>query len=253
VREQRVVLKHHADVALVRLAVNEVVAVELDRAAVDFDRVQLSYTRITAPITGRVGLRLVDPGNVVVANTTTVLVVIAQMQPISVVFPLSEDHLSEVRAQANHGAGLRVDVFDRLKTKLLATGQLSTIDNQIDTATGTVRLRAGFANAREELFPNQFVNARLLVSTVRDATVLPSSAVQRNGPQTFVYAIRDGHVQVTPVTVGVVSGERTQVDGVSPGTVVASSSFEKLRDGAPVVATAPPAPSEPPPRVQAQR
>lgn len=235
-----------------KLVLQAEATVELDRGAVDFDRVQLSYTRITAPITGRVGLRLVDPGNVVVANSTTVLVVIAQMRPISVVFPLSEDHLSDVRAQPDHGAGLRVDVFDRVKARRLATGRLATIDNQIDTATGTVRLRALFDNPGEELFPNQFVNARLLVTTVRDAAVLPSSAVQRNGAQTFVYAIVDGRAHVTPVTVGVVSGDRTQVTGVAPGAVVANSSFEKLRDGAPVVAApAPPPATEP--QVQAQR
>jgi membrane fusion protein, multidrug efflux system len=218
-----------------KLALQTEGTVKLDRGVVEFDTVQLDYCHITSPITGRVGLRLVDPGNLVVANAGTVLAVVTQLQPISVVFAISEDQLGEVLAQPEHGDGLPVQLFDRTKSKSLATGTLITIDNQIDTTTGTVRLRATFDNANEALFPNQFVNARLEVSTVRDATEVPSSALQRNGDVTFVYTIVGGHAHVQRVTPGVVAGDKTQVTGIAPGTIVANSSFEKLRDNAPVV------------------
>jgi multidrug efflux system membrane fusion protein len=208
--------------------------VKLDQGVVDYDRVQLAYCHITSPINGRVGLRLVDPGNVVVANATTALAVITQLQPISVVFPISEDQLGDVLAQPDHGANLRVDVYDRARVHELATGKLITIDNQIDTTTGTVRLRARFDNADDALFPNQFVNARLLVRTLRGVTVVPASAIQHNGDTSFVYVIADGHARVQNVTPGAVEGDTQQVTGIAPGTVVANSSFEKLRDKAPV-------------------
>ncbi|HEY3802324.1 MAG TPA: efflux RND transporter periplasmic adaptor subunit [Kofleriaceae bacterium] len=209
--------------------------VKLDQGVVDYDTVQLSYCHITAPIAGRVGLRLVDPGNVVAANGNTVLAVITQLAPISVVFAISEDNLGQVLAQPNHGENLEVTVLDRVKQKQLATGRLITIDNQIDTTTGTVRLRALFDNKDEALFPNQFVNTKLLVDTVRGATALPSSAIQHDGADTFVYAIVGGKAHVQKVAIGVVSGDKTQItSGISPGAVVANSSFEKLRDGMPV-------------------
>jgi multidrug efflux system membrane fusion protein len=214
--------------------------VKVDRGVVEYDRVQLDYCHITAPIAGRVGLRLVDPGNVVTANGGVVLVVVTQLQPISVVFALSEDVLDEILAQPSHGESLPVEVFDRVRSRRLATGKLITIDNQIDTTTGTVRLRALFDNRDESLFPNQFVNTKLLVRTVSDATVLPSSAVQRNGEVTFVYLVEDSHVRTQRVTTGVIDGESTQISGLARGAVVANSSFEKLRDGAPVVISASP-------------
>jgi multidrug efflux system membrane fusion protein len=208
--------------------------VKLDRGVLAYDTVQLGYCNITAPIAGRVGLRLVDPGNVVAANGGTVLAVITQLQPISVVFAISEDNLSAVLARPKHGDDLPVQVLDRVKQKQLASGRLLTIDNQIDTTTGTVRLRALFDNADEALFPNQFVNVKLDVDTVRGATALPSSAIQHDGAETFVYAIAGGKAHVQKVTVGVVSDDKTQVNGIPPGTVVANSSFEKLREGMPV-------------------
>jgi multidrug efflux system membrane fusion protein len=164
-----------------------------------------------------------------------VLAVITQLAPISVVFAISEDNLGQVLAQPNHGENLEVTVLDRVKQKQLATGRLITIDNQIDTTTGTVRLRALFDNKDEALFPNQFVNTKLLVDTVRGATALPSSAIQHDGADTFVYAIVGGKAHVQKVAIGVVSGDKTQItSGISPGAVVANSSFEKLRDGMPV-------------------
>jgi multidrug efflux system membrane fusion protein len=215
--------------------------VKLDQGVVDFDTVQLSYCHIKAPIAGRVGLRLVDPGNVVAANGGTVLAVITQLQPISVVFSISEDNLSAVLARPHHGDDLPVQVLDRVKSKQLAQGRLLTIDNQIDTTTGTVRLRALFDNKDEALFPNQFVNAKLLVDTIQGATALPSSAIQHDGTTSFVYTIVGGHAHLQHVTTGVIAGDKTQVTGIAPGTAVANSSFEKLREGLPVT----PAPPQP--------
>jgi len=214
--------------------------VKVDRGVVDYDRIQLDYCRLAAPITGRVGLRLVDPGNLVTANAGPVLAVITQLQPISVVFPISEDHLGEVLAQPDRGEGLAVEALDRVQARRLADGRLITIDNQIDTTTGTVRLRAVFDNADEALFPNQFVNTRLQITTLRGATVVPSGAIQRTGDVVFVYRVADGRVHVQRVTPGAVAGELTQVTGVAPGAAVAVSGFEKLRDGAPVTIVGPP-------------
>ena len=214
--------------------------VKLDRGVVEFDQIQLDYCHIAAPIAGRVGLRLVDPGNVVAANGGTVLAVITQLEPISVVFSISEDDLGQVLAQPDHGENLEVQVLDRVKQKLLATGRLLTTDNQIDTTTGTVRLRAVFDNKDGVLFPNQFVNTKLLVDTVRGATAVPSSTVQHDGNDTFVFAIVGGKAHVQKVVVGVVADDKTQVTGIAPGTVVANSSFEKLREGT-AVRPAPPA------------
>ena len=202
-----------------------------DRAAVENARIQLAYCHITAPIAGRVGLRLVDPGNLVVANSTTPLVVITQVAPISVVFPVPEDDLDALWGQPNHGDGIEVTVFDRARTHALATGALHTIDNQIDTTTGTVRVRAMFDNADGHLFPNQFVNTRVLVRTLRGTITVPSSAIQRDGEKAFVYALDRGRAHVVPVVAGASDGERTQVQGLAAGAQVANSSFEKLREG----------------------
>lgn len=202
-----------------------------DQAAVENARIQLAYCNITAPIAGRVGLRLVDPGNLVVANSTTPLVVITQVQPISVVFPVSEDDLGALWGQPRHGDGIEVTAFDRARTHALAKGTLHTIDNQIDTTTGTVRVRAMFDNADGHLFPNQFVNTRVLVKTLRGIITVPSSAIQRDGEKAFVYALDSGRAHVVPVTAGASDGERTQVQGLAAGAQVANSSFEKLREG----------------------
>jgi multidrug efflux system membrane fusion protein len=217
--------------------------VKADKGAVEIAKVNLDYTKIVAPITGRVGLRLVDPGNLVTATSGTTLAVITQLEPITVVFSISEDNLSDILGQPNHGEGLPVDVYDRLRTKKLATGHLITIDNQIDTTTGTVRLRAVFDNSDEELFPNQFVNARLLVTTRRNVVLLPASAVRHDGEFSFVYAISDGHAHVHKIGVGTTEGDQTEVTGLAAGTVVANSSFEKLRDNAPVIVAPPPRPT----------
>jgi len=209
--------------------------VKADQGVVQFNRVQLAYCHITAPFDGRVGLRLVDPGNVVQANGTNPLVVITQQQPITAIFTVSEDVVGDVQAQLRRGAQLTVDAYDRAAQTKIASGKLLTLDNQIDTTTGTVKLRAIFDNKDGKLFPNQFVNTRLLVETLKDQTLIPSSAIQHNGPTAFVYVIKDGTAQVRTLKPGVVNAGLTAVEGIQPGDVVVNSSFEKLQPNAKVV------------------
>jgi multidrug efflux system membrane fusion protein len=209
--------------------------VRADQGTVQYDKVQLNYCHITAPISGRVGLRLIDPGNVVQANGTNPLVVVTQEQPITVVFAISEDALDQVQAQFRHGAHLSVDAFNRTAETKIATGKLLSLDNQIDTTTGTVKLRAVFDNKNNLLFPNQFVNTRLLVKTLNGVTVIPTSAIQHNGQTSFVYVIQNGTALMRTVKPGVAEAGMTSVEGIAPGDIVANSSFEKLRPNAPVV------------------
>jgi membrane fusion protein, multidrug efflux system len=207
-----------------------------DQAQIDNAKLNIAYCHIVAPISGRVGLRLIDQGNYVTAGDATGLVVITQLQPISVVFTTAEDNLPQIQKRLRAGATLPVTAFDRTGTTKLSVGALKTIDNQIDTTTGTVKLRAEFADDDDSLFPNQFVNVRLLVDVQRDATVIPTSAVQRGAPGTFVYLINpDSTVAVRPVTLGVGSGERVAVSsGLSPGDRVVIDGADKLRNGAKV-------------------
>ncbi len=204
--------------------------VKNDQGAVQFDQVQLEYCHITAPFTGRVGLRLVDPGNVVQSSGGTTLAVVTQLQPITVIFTIPEDHLDQVQPRLRQAAKLPVFVFDRTGQKQIATGTLLTLDNQIDTTTGTVKARAQFDNQSDLLFPNQFVNTRLLVNTLRDITLIPSSAVQHNGKESYVYVIENNTAHVRSVKPGVSDETTTQVEGLKPGEVIANSSFEKLQD-----------------------
>lgn len=198
-------------------------------------KVNLVYTHITSPIDGRVGLRLVDPGNIVQANSTTPLVVVTQLQPITVIFSVAEDHLGKIQQQLRKGAKLSVDAFDRDQATKLATGYLLTLDNVIDTTTGTVKLKAVFPNTDNALFPSQFVNARLLVDTLKDVTLVPTPAIQRNAQGAFVYVIgSDSTAAMHPVTLGATDGTLTQVDGIQPGDVVAVNGFDKLQDGSKV-------------------
>jgi multidrug efflux system membrane fusion protein len=209
--------------------------VKSDQGAVDLFTVELGYCHIVAPISGRVGLRLVDPGNVVTANQlnqtsgTTSLVVITQVRPITVIFTIAQDDLPGVRTQMRH-RGLPAYAFDRTAQTKIATGVLDSIDNQIDTTTGTVKLRAKFANGNDALFPNQFVNTRLLVKTLTGVTLVPSGAIQHNGPIAFVYAIEDGIAHMRTVKTGATDSGKTVVEGIAPGTMVATSSFERLQD-----------------------
>ena len=216
--------------------------VKNDEGTVRFNEVQVSYCHITAPIAGRVGLRLVDPGNLVQASSTTPLVVITEDRPITVVFTVSEDDLAELRGRLASGETLPLEALDRTAQKTIAKGQFLTLDNQIDTTTGTVKARALFSNEDGALFPNQFVNVRLLVETLRGVTRVPASSIQQNGSESFVYAVRGGVAHVQKVTRGATDSGRTQVDGIAPGDVVATSSFDRLREGAKVAVASPSAP-----------
>ena len=198
-------------------------------------RVNLTYTHITSPIDGRVGLRLVDPGNIVQANSSTPLVVITQLQPITVIFSVAEDHLGQIQQQLRKGKKLTVDAFDRDQTTKLASGSLLTLDNVIDTTTGTLKLKAVFPNTDNALFPSQFVNARLLVDTLQNVTLIPTPAIQRNAQGAFVYVIKsDQTAAVRNITPGATDGTVTAVDGIEAGEVVATNGFDKLQDGAKV-------------------
>jgi multidrug efflux system membrane fusion protein len=208
--------------------------VKSDQGTVQYDKVQLGYCHITAPFNGRAGLRLVDPGNVVQANGTNPLVVITQEQPITVIFTIAEDAIDQVEAQLRQAHQLTVEALDRAAEKKIASGKLLTLDNQIDTATGTVKLRAIFDNKDDALFPNQFVNARLLVKTLNDVTLIPTSAIQHNGQTAFVYVIQSGTAEMRTIKPGASDGGMTAVEGIQPGDVVANSSFEKLQPNAKV-------------------
>jgi membrane fusion protein, multidrug efflux system len=208
-------------------------AVKIDQAAIDSAKLNLTYCRITAPIAGRVGLRMVDKGNIVHASDTTGLAVLTQLQPISVVFSLPEDDIAQVVKKTNSGSNLRVEAYDRdLKTRL-TTGTLAAIDNQIDSTTGTVRLKAVFDNQDNALFPNQFVNARLLVDTRRQAVLLPSVAIQLSPQSTFVYVVNpDNTVDMRNVVVGPSEGDITSVvEGLKAGELVVTDGVDKLQQG----------------------
>ena len=219
-----------------KLVLQDQGTVKNDQGTVNYDQVQLSYCHITAPIAGQTGLRLVDPGNVVQASASTVLVVITQMQPTTVIFTMAEDSLGQVQARMRKLHTLPVEAWDRAQTAKIASGQLFTINNQIDTTTGTVKLRAQFDNKNGALFPNQFVNTRLLVNTLDGVTLVPTAAVQHNGQVAFLYVIANGVVSVRNITTGVAEGGMTSVTGINPGEVVATSSFDKLQAGSKVVA-----------------
>ena len=208
-------------------------AVKADQGQIDNVKLQLVYCRITAPISGRVGLRLVDPGNIVRATDPNGLVVITQLQPITVIFPIPEDNLPQVLSRLKTGEPLPVEVYDREMREKLAMGSLLTADNQIDPTTGTVRLKAIFPNQKNELFPNQFVNARLLVEVRRGATVVPSPAIQRGPQGTFVFLVNaDQTATVRPVTIGEIQGGEASIKtGLSPGELVVVDGTDRLREG----------------------
>jgi multidrug efflux system membrane fusion protein len=208
--------------------------VKFDQGQLDNARLQLTYSRITAPISGRVGLRLVDPGNIVRAGDANGLVVITQLQPITAVFTIPQDNLPSVLKRLRAGDPLAVEAYDREQKARLAVGTLLTADNQIDPATGTIKLKAQFANADGNLFPNQFVNLRLHLDTRRGATIVPAAAIQRGVQGTFVYVVKeDRTVALRQVKVGTTEGEGVAVDsGISAGEIVVVEGSDRLRDGA---------------------
>ena len=212
--------------------------VKADQGQVDNAKLQLTYCHITAPIGGRLGLRLVDVGNMIHASDTNGLVVITQVQPIAVVFTLPEDNLPALLAKMKNGAKLPVEALDREQKNRLATGSLETIDNQIDPSTGTVKIKAVFANSDSELFPNQFVNARLLVDTLHDATLVPNAAIQHSPQSAFVYVVKaDQTVEAKNVEVKLTEGNETAIaKGVNPGEIVVTDGVDKLQPGTKVIA-----------------
>ncbi len=205
-----------------------------DQANIDTARLNLVYSRITSPITGRIGLRLVDPGNIVHATDTQGLAVITQLDPIAVLFSIPEDDIPRLTDDLKSGKQMPVEAYDRdLKTRL-ATGKLLTFDNQIDPGTGTIRLKASFPNGNNALFPNQFVNVRLLVDTMHDAILVPAAALQRSSLGTFVYVVGPNQaVDVRPVKVTATEGDQIAIGaGVAPGDVVVTDGVDKLQQGA---------------------
>lgn len=214
--------------------------VEQDRGTVRFDegtldaaQVNLNYATITAPITGRVGIRPVDPGNLIQANTTTV-VTITQMQPITVIFTIAEDYIDQVAPQLRAGKKLQVQALDRTDEHVISTGSLLTLDNQVDVTTGTVRARAKFVNAHYELFPNEFVNASLLVKTLMGVNLIPTAAIQRNNDVAFVYVVnpQDDSVHSANIQIATINGNTAAVTGVSPGQTLVTDGFDRLVEGA---------------------
>jgi multidrug efflux system membrane fusion protein len=244
----------------VSLVAQDAATVKADQAQIDAQKLNLTYCRIISPVTGRVGLRQVDAGNYVQTSDPNGIVVVTQLQPISVIFTLPEDNLPEVMKRVRAGASLPVTAYDRTGATELAGGKLDTVDNQIDTTTGTVKLRAIFDNEQETLFPNQFVNVKLLVNTLHDADIVPNSAIQRGAPGTFVYVVKpEKTAAVQKVKLGPSDGQRIAIlSGVEPGESVVTDGADRLRDGAKVTIASPqPAvsatESPPQPRAQGQK
>jgi len=213
-------------------------AIKVDQGQIDAAKLNLVYCQITAPITGRVGLRLVDPGNIVHETDSNGLVVIAQIQPISVIFTIAEDQIPAVIKRFNAGQHLKVDAYDRGMTKRIAQGTLATIDNQIDPSTATLKLRATFENKDIALFPNQFVNARLQVEEKHGVTLVPTAGIQRNSQTTYVYLVKpDSSVTVRNIVVGTAEGSDSEiVSGLAPGDVIVMTGVDKLQEGSKVKA-----------------
>lgn len=211
--------------------------VQNDEGSVEYYKVQLSYCRIVAPLTGRIGLRLIDTGNVIFSGSSSTIATITQMNPITTVFSVAEDHIPDVQRQvASHKAGLSVDVYDRAQSRKLSHGSLLTLDNQVDTSTGTVRLRALFKNADGVLFPNQFVNARLQVNRLESAKLISTVAIQYNGQQAFVYTVQpDSTAKLQKISLINSEQDKSAVEGLNVGDTVITSNFDRLQDGGKVM------------------
>lgn len=207
-----------------------------DKANVESAQINVGYTRITSPVAGRVGLRQVDVGNLVQAGQTNEIVVVTELQPISVLFTVPEDYIDQIMDRVNTGAKLQVQAYDRAQTKLLATGTLATVDNEIDTTTGTVKLRAMFDNPDMSLFPNQFVNTKLLINTLHDQIIVPAAGIQRGAEGSFVFVVgADKTVSMRTVTVGPTDGANVSITkGLKAGETVVVDGADRLRDGSEV-------------------
>ncbi len=233
--------------------------VKLDQGNLDAAKVNADYTQIRAPIDGRVGLRSVDPGNIVQANGTTGLLTITQLQPITVIFTMAEGYISDVVTEMQKGHKLRVDALSADNETELSQGTLLTVDNLVDTTTATVKARASFQNRDYKLFPNEFVNVKLLVKTLMGVNIVPNAAIQRNNTVAFVYVVNEGRtVKSANVMVASNDGNQSAVTGVKPGDVVVTDGFDKLQDGAKVVVrkpgqTAAPAAASPPTQATPRR
>ncbi len=214
-------------------------AIASDQSQIDNAKLQLTYSRITAPISGRIGLRLVDAGNIVHATDANGLLVITQLQPISVIFSLPQDQLPDVNSKLRSGVQLPVEAYDRDDTAKIATGKLLTIDNQIDLTTGTYKLKSMFANADNSLFPNQFVNVHLLVDTRHNLIIVPTPAIQRGPQGTYVYAVgSDNKVKIRTVAIALTAGNSVGLStGLNPGDVVVIDGQDKLQDDSKVAPT----------------
>jgi membrane fusion protein, multidrug efflux system len=217
-------------------------AIKADQATIDNAKLQLVYARITAPISGRVGLRLVDQGNIVHASDTTGLLVITQLQPISVIFTLPQDQLQQVLVKLRGGGQLPVEAYDRDDITKITDGKLATIDNQIDPTTGTYKLKSIFSNESNVLFPNQFVNVHMLVDTKRNLNIVPAAAIQRGPQGTYVYVVSSGDaVNIRTVTIAQTTGNNVGISsGINPGDVVVIDGQDKLQDGSKVVTSTSP-------------
>ena len=229
------VAQQQLDTAMATVREDEAI-VKSDQAGIDSAKLNLVYCKITSPIDGRIGLKMVDVGNMVQANDTTGLAVITQLKPITVVFSISQDDAAPVLRRADGGVGLAVDAFDSSFTTQLATGTISAIDNQFNPSTDTIQMKATFKNDDHALFPSQFVNARLLVDTLHQATLVPAAAVQRGPDNQFVYRVKpDQSVEVRPVKIGQTTDDTTSIDdGVQPGDVVVTDGVDKLQPGSKV-------------------
>jgi multidrug efflux system membrane fusion protein len=229
--KQGVISKQEFDTQVATKGLNEG-AVKLDQGNLDQAKINLAYCHITSPINGRVGLRMVDPGNNVQANATNPLVLITQLQPITVEFNVAEDSVPQIMQATHNGRKLEVEAYDRADQKKLATGTLEAFDSQIDVTTGTLRLRATFSNDDDSLFPNQFVNAHLLVDTHKGVTLLPNNAIQRSDSGAFVYLLQPNQtVAAQTITIVTTDGNVSEVEGLEPDAVVAADSFNRLGDG----------------------
>ncbi len=206
--------------------------VKNDQGLIDYAKTQLDYCYVRSPISGRVGLRLVDPGNIVHASDTTGMLVITQVEPISMIFSVAEDYLNQIAQQMKARQRLQVDALDRMQQNKIASGWLYALDNQVDSTTGTIRMRALFQNKQHLLFANQFVNAKLLINMIKGVPLIPASAIQRNGTDSYLFLVKpDQTIETRNVKVGAIDGDIAQVSGVKPGDMIAVDNFDKLQNG----------------------